>query len=118
MGLALLGTTFSTGVRLSCMMILSSVKQATMSNVMVIVICPRCVHHVITSCCWWESGGVADISSGVWVGQLHQVNFIGDEVATIEFACVDLPQAGLEALWQQLPDEVEELSDLPAACTG
>jgi len=61
---------------------------------------PQMCTSCVMSCCWWGTGGVADISSGVWVGQLHHVNFIADEVATKEFACVDLPQAGLEALWQ------------------
>ena len=76
---------------------------------------PQVCTSCIRSCCWWESSGVADMSSGVWVGQLHHVNFIGDEVATVEFACVDISQASLEALWQQLPDEVEGVSDIPAA---
>ena len=65
-------------------------------------VCTSCV----MSCCWWESSGVADISPGVWTGQLHQVNFIGDEVATIEFACVDISQASLEVLWQNCQMEL------------
>ena len=60
------------------------------------------------SCCWWESSGIVDLSSGVWVGQLCQVNFIGDAVTTQEFVCVDLAPAELERLWQQLPDEAED----------
>src|ERR1017187_436452 len=47
------------------------------------------------------------MSTGVCVGQSHQVNFIGDEIATVEFASVDLSLAALERLWQHLPDEVD-----------
>jgi hypothetical protein len=62
------------------------------------------------SCCWWESSGVADLSSGVWVGQLSQVNFIGDTITKQEFVCMDLAPTELEMLWQQLPDEAEGAS--------
>ena len=47
------------------------------------------------------------MSTGVWVGHLHQVNFIGDKIATVEFACVHLSLVALERLWQHLPDEVD-----------
>ena len=42
------------------------------------------------------------------MGQLCQVNFIGDTIATQEFACIDLSAAELEVLWQHLPDDVDE----------
>ena len=29
-------------------------------------VCASCA----LSCCWWESSGIADLSTGVWVGQL------------------------------------------------
>jgi len=63
------------------------------------------------SCCWWESSGIADLSFGVWVGQLQQVNFIGDTITTQEFVFMDLVPAELELLWQQLPDEAEGASN-------
>ena len=63
-------------------------------------------------CCWWESSGVASLSSGVWLGHLHHVNFVGDTVAKTEFACVDMPQDALDELWHNLPDVSEEGSDL------
>ena len=74
------------------------------------------------SCCWWESSGIADLSFGVWVGQLQQVNFIGDTITTQEFVCMDLVPAELELLWQQLPDEAEGASSeqalvLASACS-
>ena len=67
-------------------------------------VCTSCV----TSCHWWESSGIADMSSGVWVGRLCQVNFVGDVIATWEFVCVDQVEAGLELLWQGLPDVADD----------
>ena len=48
------------------------------------------------------------MSSGVWVGQLHQVNFVGDIITAQEFVCVDQLEAGLELLWQGLPDVADD----------
>ena len=61
-----------------------------------------------TGCCWWETAGVVDVSSGVWSGSFHQVNFIGDDIAVREFVCVDLAQSDIEQLWSQLPEVVGE----------
>ena len=68
-------------------------------------VCASCA----LSCCWWESSGIADLSTGVWVGQLCQVNFIGDTIATQEFVCIDLSAAELVVLWQHLPDDIDEI---------
>jgi hypothetical protein len=57
-----------------------------------------------TGCCWWESGGVARLTYEVWCGLFHQVNFIGDIIGTLQFACIDASQDELDELWQQLPD--------------
>ena len=70
-------------------------------------VCTSCA----LSCCWWESSGIVDLSTSVWVGQLCQVNFIGDTVDTREFACVDLPLAELDMLWWQLTDNVDDMTD-------
>ena len=46
----------------------------------------------------------------VWCGSFHQVNFIGDIVDNLQFACVDASQDELDELWQQLPDaDADEL---------
>ena len=61
-----------------------------------------------TGCCWWETAGVVNVSSGVWSGSFHQVNFIWDDIAVRKFVCVDLAQSDIEQLWSQLPEVVEE----------
>jgi hypothetical protein len=70
-----------------------------------------------TGCCWWETAGVVNVSSGIWSGSFHQVNFIGDDIAVRDFVCVDLAQSDIEQLWSQLPEVVEDLviAQVPAA---
>ena len=42
------------------------------------------------------------------MGSHHQVNFIGDNIVVKEFMCADQLQSGVEELWSQLPDVLDE----------
>ena len=87
-----------------------------MCSVRMIVGLPQLCETCQSSCCWWESSGVVDVSAGIWTGNFHHINFIGDDIVVREFMCVDMEQADIDRLWMQLPDVVEELQDLVLRC--
>jgi ribonuclease HI len=72
---------------------------------------PQLCETCQSSCCWWESSGVVDVSAGIWTGNFHHINFIGDDIVVREFMCVDMEQVDIDRLWRQLPDIVEEVLD-------